>query len=102
MRFIVILLYLRQAEADLNEAREVYENLNTTLLSVLPQFVELRVPYLDPSFEALVKSQLKFCQDSHDRLDNLRQYFPPESEKLDGKVEDVLQQMRDLSICGMG
>ncbi|RUS20604.1 BAR domain-containing protein [Jimgerdemannia flammicorona] len=93
---------LPKAEAELNNAREIYENLNANLLADLPRIVELRVPYVDPSFEALVKSQLKFCQDSHERLDSLRQYFPPESEKLDGKVEDVLQQMRDLSICGMG
>ncbi|CAM0139640.1 unnamed protein product [Umbelopsis sp. WA50703] len=91
---------LPRAEQEANMAREVYENINSILISDLPKVIELRVPYIDPSFEALVKSQLQFCQTSYEHLEGLRQYFPPESEKLDGRAEDVLQQMRELSICG--
>lgn len=40
-------------------AREVYEALNEQLTTEIPQLIDLRVPYLDPSFEALVKIQLR-------------------------------------------
>jgi bridging integrator 3 len=40
-------------------AKEVYEALNDQLTTEMPQLIDLRVPYLDPSFEALVKIQLK-------------------------------------------
>lgn len=81
-------------------AREMYEGLNSILIADLPKVVELRVPYLDPSFEALVKAQLKFCQTSYEQLEALRHHFPPEDENNDRRVEDVLQQMRELTICG--
>ena len=40
-------------------ARDVYEALNEQLTTEIPQLIDLRVPYLDPSFEALVKIQLR-------------------------------------------
>lgn len=40
-------------------ARDVYESLNEQLTTEIPQLIDLRVPYLDPSFEALVKIQLR-------------------------------------------
>lgn len=40
-------------------ARDVYETLNDQLTNEVPQLIDLRVPYLDPSFEALVKIQLR-------------------------------------------
>jgi len=92
---------LPRAEQAANEAREVYDSLNDQLKTELPRLIDLRVPYIDPSFEALVKIQLKFCQESHDRLSSLQGLFPND-RNVDGKVEAVLQQMRDLAICGMG
>jgi amphiphysin len=80
-------------------AREMYENLNSILVNDLPKVVELRVPYLDPSFEALVKSQLRFAQTSYEQLEGLRRHFPQENEN-DQRVDNVLQQMRELTICG--
>jgi len=78
----------------------MYENLNTIIINDLPKVIELRVPYLDPSFEALVKSQLRFSQASYEQLEGLRHHFPPSSEEADHRVDDVLQQMRELTICG--
>jgi amphiphysin len=57
------------------------------------------VPYLDPVFEAMVKSQLRFSQMGYEKLEGIRHQFPPEQES-DGRVDDVLGQMRQLSICG--
>src|SRR5579859_4983804 len=55
---------LPRAEKEAVMAREVYEVLNEQLTAELPQLIDLRVPYLDPSFEALVKIQLRFRKES--------------------------------------
>jgi bridging integrator 3 len=109
---------LPRAEKEAAMAREVYEDLNEQLTSELPQLIDLRVPYLDPSFEALVKIQLRFCKEGYERIAQVQQYLEPEVREdyaqvypysywtnvqgnLDQKVEQVLQQMRDLSIAGV-
>lgn len=48
-----------QTEKETAMARDVYEALNEQLTTEIPQLIDLRVPYLDPSFEALVKIQLR-------------------------------------------
>lgn len=78
----------------------MYENLNTIIVNDLPKIVDLRVPYIDPSFEALIKSQLKFSQTSYEQLEGLKSYFPSNNETADQRVDDILQQMRELTICG--
>jgi hypothetical protein len=50
---------LPRTEKEAQMAKEVYEGLNDQLTGELPQLIDLRVPYLDPSFEALVKIQLR-------------------------------------------
>ncbi|KAL1918596.1 uncharacterized protein VTP21DRAFT_2618 [Calcarisporiella thermophila] len=92
---------LPRAEQDANMAREIYEHLNSLLIAELPKVVDIRVPYLDPSFEAMVKTQLQYYQSAHQKLGVVREYFPPEEPTLESKVEGVLQQMRDLTICGI-
>ncbi|KAG0043990.1 hypothetical protein BGZ83_010791 [Gryganskiella cystojenkinii] len=94
---------LPRAEHEANRLREMYETMNAQLTTELPKIVDARVAYLDPSFEAVVKSQLSFAQDAHTTLDGLRQYFPPETEgyELEDAAEGILQQMRELSICGL-
>ncbi|KAI8389430.1 hypothetical protein BD560DRAFT_381596 [Blakeslea trispora] len=90
---------LPRAEQEANLARELYENLNSILINDLPKVVDLRVPYLDPVFEALVKSQLVFSQTGYEKLEGMRSYVPPDHDN-DRRVDDVLQQMRELTICG--
>jgi amphiphysin len=90
---------LPRAEQEANMARELYENLNTILINDLPKVVDLRVPYLDPVFEALVKSQLIFSQTGYEKLEGMRNYIPADNDN-DRRVDDVLQQMRELTICG--
>jgi len=80
----------------------LYESLNNQLCTELPKLIDLRVPYIDPTFEALVKVQLKFNQQSYERLNSLQEDFPNNEGHVDTKVDAVLQQMRDLAICGMG
>lgn len=79
----------------------MYEGLNTILITDLPKVVDLRVPYLDPSFEALIKTELLFSQKSYEELEALRPQFSQEMEQgQDTRVDDILQQMRSLTITG--
>ncbi len=97
---------LPRAEKDADLARAAYEALNDQLFAELPQLIDLRVPYLDPSFEALVKIQLRFCAEAYSRMAQVQQYLEPDTRELyaqgalDGRVERVLQEIRDLSIAG--
>lgn len=95
---------LPQAEQELKQAKEAYEQINEQLTAELPQLIDFRVPYLDPSFEALVKIQLRIFEESYTRLAEVQQYLEPQvrdeyaSGQLDNYVEQALGQMRQLSI----
>lgn len=97
---------LPRAEKECDVARQAYETLNEQLFTELPQLIDLRVPYLDPSFEALVKIQLRFCAEAYSRMAQVQQYLDPDTRdqyaagNLDTRVEEVLQEIRDLSIAG--
>lgn len=43
-----------RAEKEEEDAREIFELLDSQLRHDLPLILELRVPYLDPSFETMV------------------------------------------------
>jgi len=97
---------LPRTEKEAEMAKAAYEQLNEQLTSELPQLIDLRVPYLDPSFEALVKIQLRFCAEAYSRMAQVQQYLDAStrdqyaSGDLDARVEDVLGQIRELSIAG--
>jgi amphiphysin len=97
---------LPRAEKEAEMLRAAYEQLNEQLFNDLPQLIELRVPYLDPSFEALVKIQLRFCAEAYSRMAQVQQYLDPDTRdqyangNLDARVEQVLQEIRELSIAG--
>jgi len=69
---------LPRAEKEAAMAREIYEELNDQLTQELPQLIDLRVPYLDPSFEALVKIQLRFCKEGYEKMAQVQQYLDPQ------------------------
>lgn len=97
---------LPRAERESESARTVYEALNEQLFTELPQLIDLRVPYLDPSFEALIKIQLRFCAEAYSRMAQVQQHLDADTREqyaqglLDNKVEDILNEIRELSICG--
>lgn len=97
---------LPRTEREAEMAKQSYEQLNEQLFNELPQLIDLRVPYLDPSFEALVKIQLRFCAEAYSRMAQVQQYLDAETRDqyakgdLDNRVEEVLQEIRDLSIAG--
>ncbi|KAM0705266.1 hypothetical protein Q7P35_008056 [Cladosporium inversicolor] len=98
--------FMRKQADKLEQAKAAYEQLNEQLMSELPQLIDLRVPYLDPTFEALVKIQLRFCAEAYSRMAQVQQYLDAStrdqyaSGDLDARVEDVLGQIRELSIAG--
>ncbi|OAA75901.1 hypothetical protein LLEC1_04995 [Akanthomyces lecanii] len=97
---------LPRTEKELDMAKQLYEQLNEQLSTELPQLIELRVPYLDPSFEALVKIQLRFCAEAYSRMAQVQQYLDADTRdlyadgQLDARVEEVLNEIRELSISG--
>jgi hypothetical protein len=97
---------LPASEREAEMARSAYETLNNQLLDELPQLIDLRVPYLDPSFEALVKIQLRFCAEAYSRMAQVQQFLDADTREqyaegqLDARVEEVLQEIRGLSISG--
>jgi len=97
---------LPTAEKEMEMAKAQYEQINQQLFNEIPQLIELRVPYLDPTFEALVKIQLRFCAEAYSRMAQVQQYLDADTREqyaqgqLDNRVEQVLQEIRDLSIAG--
>lgn len=98
---------LPRAEKELSMAKEIYEELNEQLKAELPQLISLRVPFYDPSFESLVKIQLKFCTEGYSRLAQVQQFLEQQSRDdyangvLDGKIDDLILQMNSLNITSL-
>lgn len=90
----------------MDEAKEVFDLLNDQLVREIPILLEQRVPYFDPSFEAMIRMQCKFAEEGYEKLSGVQRYFEDNvrddyaAGQLDAQVEGVLQEMRELSICG--
>jgi hypothetical protein len=42
--------------------------MNDQLISELPQLLDLRIPYFDPSFEAMIRMQCKFAEEGYEKM----------------------------------
>lgn len=99
---------LPRAEKELQVAKDIFDDLNEQLKQELPQLISLRVPYYDPSFESLVKIQLKFCTEGYSRIAQIQQYLDQAARDdyanglLDSKIDDLLNQMNSLNITALG
>jgi amphiphysin len=97
---------LPKAQQEHDDAKEVFDMLNDQLISELPQLLELRVPYFDPSFESMIRMQCKFAEEGYEKMSGVQRYFSDNvrddyaAGQLDAQVEGVLQEMKELSICG--
>ncbi|EMD37392.1 hypothetical protein CERSUDRAFT_114064 [Gelatoporia subvermispora B] len=97
---------LPKAQQEHDDAKEVFDMLNAQLINELPQLLSLRVPYFDPSFEAMIRMQCKFAEEGYEKLSGVQRYFADNvrddyaAGQLDAQVEGVLQEMRELTICG--
>lgn len=98
---------LPRAEQESETAREVFEAMDEQLRNDLPQILDLRIPYLDPSFECMVRMQTNFASDGYDKLGSVQRYFAEgiredyAAGNLDAQVEGCLQELRELSIVGL-
>ncbi|UZJ55878.1 hypothetical protein CBS101457_005198 [Exobasidium rhododendri] len=98
---------LPRAEKELEDAKLIFEALNSQLIEELPQLIDMRIPYLDPSFEAMVRMQAKFAEEGYEKMGGVQRYFAESVRdeyadgQLDAQVEGVLQEMKELSICAM-
>ncbi|ORY53983.1 putative RVS161-protein [Leucosporidium creatinivorum] len=95
------------AEQEAETAEEIYKIIDEQLRNDLPQILDLRVPYLDPSFECMIRMQSHFATDGYEKLGGVQRYFAEGVREdyaaggLDAQVEGCLQEMRELTICGL-
>lgn len=82
-----------QAEKEYEDAKEIFETLNEQLVAELPQFLDLRVPYFDPSFEAMIRLQCKFAEEGYEKLGGVQRYFP------DNVRDDYAAGQLDAQVC---
>jgi len=76
------LTLLHQAQQEHDETKEMFDILNDQLISELPQLLELRVPYFDPSFEAMIRMQYKFAEEGYEKLSGVQRYIFTEHSML--------------------
>ncbi|KAG9053897.1 hypothetical protein FS842_006813 [Serendipita sp. 407] len=79
--------------------------MNEQLIAELPQLLDLRVPFFDPSFEAMIRIQCKFAEEGYEKMGGVQRYFQESirndyaSGQLDAQVEAVLEEIKELTIC---
>lgn len=61
-----------QAQQEHDDAKEVFDMLNEQLIAELPQLLDLRVPFFDPSFEAMIRMQCKFAEEGYEKLSGVQ------------------------------
>ena len=54
----------------------MFDLLNDQLIMELPQLLDLRIPYFDPSFEAMIRMQCKFAEVGYENLSGVQRYVP--------------------------
>lgn len=97
---------LMETQQQLSDAEVAYRVLNDQLKDELPKLVNLRIPFLDPSFEAFVKIQLRFFNESYRQLNGLQEKMDAQTREdyvngvLDKRLDGVLAKMRELNITG--
>lgn len=97
---------LTQNKSQLSQMETTYETINEQLKDELPKLIDLRIPFLDPSFESFVKLQLRFFNENYNHLNNLQIKLDAQTREdyingtLDEKIDDVLLKMRELNITG--
>ncbi|KAJ1882924.1 BAR adaptor protein Hob3 [Kickxella alabastrina] len=97
---------IERAEMDVQYAEEAFAVMNRTLVGEIPKLINARVYVVDPSFEAFVKAQLQFFNDSLRQMDGVTRYLPPsggpqDDRVLDERIEGVMSQVRALTICSL-
>ena len=77
--------------------------LNDQLINELPMFLDLRVPYFDPSFEAMIRMQSKFAEEGYEKLSGVQRCVNPSStlpRPLTGACRYFSDNVRDDYAAG--
>lgn len=99
---------LPRAEQEVQEMKTIFDHYHVSLQQELPKLVAMRITYLEPSFEALLKLQHVYATEASTRLNNLSASFQSAGcitdlevadRQLEGSVELTLEKMRALPIC---
>lgn len=96
---------LRETDKQFHEAEEKYLQLNTQLKDELPELIALRIPYLNPSFEAFVKIQLRFFEENFAHIDKVQKKLNAQlredfaSGKLEERMDEILSQIKKLNVA---
>jgi amphiphysin len=97
---------LKTCNDELKELEEKYIDVNNQLITELPKLINLRVSYFDPSFESFVKIQLRFFNENYYILNQLQLKLDAQTKqdymegKLEDRIDNVLNKMRELDITG--
>ncbi|KAK6463674.1 hypothetical protein DFJ63DRAFT_286714 [Scheffersomyces coipomensis] len=97
---------LSNYQEQLVDLEKTYETLNQQLKTEIPKLINLRIPFLDPSFEAFVKIQLRFFNENYQQLNSLQAKLDAKTRedyihgRLDKRLDDILGKMRELNITG--
>ena len=76
--------------------------MNDQLISELPQLLDLRIPFFDPSFEAMIRIQCKFAEEGYEKMGGVQRYFQDSvrndyaAGQLDAQVSDTSRRFRIL------
>lgn len=95
----------KEAEKQFHEAEEKYTQLNAQLKEELPELIAMRIPYLNPSFEAFVKIQLRFFNENFARIDQVQKKLDAQtredfaSGKLEERMDEILGQIKKLNLA---
>ncbi|ODV66168.1 hypothetical protein HYPBUDRAFT_111973 [Hyphopichia burtonii NRRL Y-1933] len=100
-------LKLTDYQNQLDSIESTYNDLNSKLKQELPKLINLRIPYIDPSFESFVKIQLRFFNENYQFLNQIQSKLDSNTRKdyingnLDEKLDNVLDKMRELNITSV-
>ncbi|KAJ1511502.1 hypothetical protein HMI54_014246 [Coelomomyces lativittatus] len=98
---------LTRLEQEVLEAKRNFDLYHLSLLQELPKIISMRISFVEPSFEAFLKSQHRLAQETIQRILGLQASFQslgwnPDAaadRELDGAADRTLEKMRSLSIC---
>ncbi|CAH6722814.1 reduced viability upon starvation protein 161 [[Candida] jaroonii] len=97
---------LLTTKEELVKSEEVYDNLNEELKTELPKLINLRIPFLNPSFESFVKLQLRFFNENYKSLNEIQSNLDSRLRQdyingnLESRLDQVLVKMRELNVTG--
>lgn len=99
---------MQQVEVEATEASEIYYAIHNQIMDELPQMLEMRFQYFEPTFESFMIISNRFCSSSFTKISQVDERMDPRvrdnytNGSLDAVVDDALERMGQLTICSFG